>query len=76
VVWIPDSLEELEALLQEGYFDETHYREAKTEIPPGTKGSKELAKDLASFAVDGGALFVGVAEPESGRFVFRPTSAG
>jgi hypothetical protein len=61
VQWIPESINELNDLLNEGLFEETHYRDAKRQIKAGVSGSKELARDLASFAIDGGLLFVGVA---------------
>ena len=50
-----------------GLLDESHWMELKREIPR-TKGSNvELARDLASFAVDGGVLVIGVDEDDLGR---------
>lgn len=55
-----------------GLLEEGHFVDAKAMIPPGRHGNQELARDVASFAVDGGTLLVGVAEPEPGRFVLEP----
>jgi hypothetical protein len=50
-----------------GKLDETHWLELKREIPT-TKGSNaELARDLASLAVDGGLLIIGIEEVDLGR---------
>ena len=50
-----------------GLLDETHWVELKESLPPGNRGSNtELAKDLASLAVDGGLFVVGV-EDDDGR---------
>lgn len=49
-----------------GLLVESHYFELKSIIPSGTSANRELARDLASFAIDGGALLVGLAEPKDG----------
>jgi hypothetical protein len=42
---------------------ETHVLELKRELPPGSdSANKELARDLASLAIDGGLLIIGVDE--------------
>lgn len=44
-----------------GLLDETHWVELKQDLPPANKGANtELARDLASLAVDGGLFVVGV----------------
>jgi hypothetical protein len=45
---------------------ETHRLELKRELPPGSDSSnKELARDLASLAIDGGLLIIGVDEDKN-----------
>jgi hypothetical protein len=46
---------------------ETHYLEAKAEIPGGARGAGMIAKALCGLATDGGVLVVGVAEDEHGN---------
>ncbi|OUS91941.1 helix-turn-helix domain-containing protein [Rhodococcus sp. NCIMB 12038] len=52
----------LVAAMEEGLLTESHYLDLKAEIPKGSSKNRELARDLASFAVDGGTFVVGVAE--------------
>ena len=67
--WRPSSEAELEAALNEGAFTETPKREAKQQL----RGSKDQAKDMASFAIDGGLIVVGVSEIKAeGRFELAP----
>jgi hypothetical protein len=46
---------------------ETHYFDAKREVGPSSGDRKELGRDLASFAIDGGALLIGLAELKEER---------
>lgn len=63
-----ESVAALESLLESGEFEENHYLEAKEVLPLGSKGKNiELARDLAQFAIDGGALVFGVAEDKQER---------
>lgn len=65
--WSPTSWQDLQAAATRGQIDESHWVELKREIPT-TKGSNsELARDLASLAVDGGLLVIGVDEDDLGR---------
>lgn len=66
VYWIPGSELELKDAIKNGNADETHFLEFKASIPEGNSGNKELARDLASFSLDGGVVIVGVAESETG----------
>lgn len=67
--WRPSSEAELEAALNEGAFTETPKREAKQQL----RSSKDQAKDMASFAIDGGLIVVGVREIKTeGRFELAP----
>ena len=60
----PKDLDELRSFLDNG-FGEDHYREFKQQLPPK---NKDIARQLAGFAIDGGSLAIGVAEPEPDRF--------
>ncbi len=60
--WTPTTEADLREALSNGLLEETHYLELKRELSPGKGNNKELARDLAQFAVDGGALIIGVDE--------------
>jgi hypothetical protein len=64
------SEEDLQELIDNGVLAESHYLDVKREIP--AKKNDELARDLAQFGIDGGALIVGVDEPAAGQFVLYP----
>jgi hypothetical protein len=70
--WTPVSEADIQAALDEGLISESHYLDLK-EVP-STKGqNKESAKDMASFAIDGGTLIVGIAEDKDNRlFTLAP----
>jgi len=66
--WPPTTLEALREALDQGILGETHQVELKRDIPTGSTANEELASDLASLAIDGGILVVGIAEhAESSR---------
>lgn len=71
--WRPADIVDLQRALDDGLFAERRHVEAKQEIPrpEGAKRRRttnaETARDLASLAVDGGRLIVGVAEDDSGQ---------
>jgi hypothetical protein len=54
-------------LIDEQLIAETHYREFKRELPSGAGPNKELARDVASFAIDGGQLVIGIEEDKPSR---------
>ena len=59
--WSPNTENELEQAGSAGLLDEGGGRlEFKREVAAGAPHNRELAKDLASLAVDGGLLLVGV----------------
>lgn len=60
--WTPSSEADLREALTNGVLEETHYLELKREISAGKGANKELARDLAQFAIDGGTLIVGIEE--------------
>jgi hypothetical protein len=55
---------------------ENHFLELKREIPPGKGNNQELAADLASLAVDGGTIIVGVAQRENDAPALVPQPLG
>jgi hypothetical protein len=59
--WTPKTEADLQAAITGGLIEEKHYFDAKEQL--ATKGdNKELARDLSSFAIDGGTMIVGLAE--------------
>lgn len=64
--WVPRDEAALADSARYGLLAESHYLDLKEVIPPGAGKNRELARDLASFAVDGGTLLVGVAERDDG----------
>jgi hypothetical protein len=64
--WMPKTEADLQAAVDGGLFEESHHLDLKK--APNSKGdNKELARDLASFAVDGGTLIIGVQENKESR---------
>ena len=66
--WEPKDLDELRSFVENGGASETRFYEFKQELP----SRNQVAKALAGFAIEGGALVIGVAEPEPGRLEVRP----
>lgn len=60
--WVPRTEAAVREAAEGGLLDEGHYLDVKREVPSGPRGNRELARDLASFAVDGGLLLIGVDE--------------
>ncbi len=65
--WQPRSLVEVQAAIANGTLTEGHWLDAKERLDGGPSANAELARDLASFANDGGALLIGVAENRTNR---------
>lgn len=72
VFWSPTSENEFRQAIANGIFDdESHWVEIKREPGTPSKGNnKEIAKDLASFAVTGGMVIYGIAEGPDGERPF------
>ncbi|GAA1995188.1 ATP-binding protein [Catenulispora subtropica] len=70
--WMPKTESDLKAAIDNGLIEESHHLDAKKEV--ATKGdNRETARDLASFANDGGTLIIGLAEDKAnGRFMLDP----
>jgi hypothetical protein len=64
--WAPKTEADIQAALADGTAEESHYLDFKESLA-GKADNKELARDLASFAVDGGTLILGVAEDKANR---------
>ncbi len=64
--YVPRTQEQLEKLGSEGLLAEDHHVDLKRELGHGANANKELARDLASFAIDGGVLYIGVDEGDPG----------
>lgn len=65
--WQPQDEAALDAALQDGVLDENHYRDVKRSIGDTPSARKETARDLASFAINGGVLIVGVHEDKAAQ---------
>ena len=70
--WIPATEDDLAQAARQGLLEETHYLDIKASIPSGGSSNRELARDLASFAVDGGTIIVGVSESDGGAPELTP----
>lgn len=70
--WTPRTEADLQAAIDQGLLAESHYMDLKREPSSGKSANKELARDLSSFAVDGGTLIEGVQENLDGSFTLCP----
>lgn len=64
--WMPKTEADLQAAIDGGLFEESHHLDLK-KAPNSKSDNKELARDLSSFAVDGGTLIIGVQENKESR---------
>lgn len=64
--WTPAGWSDVVEAAAGGLLDESHWVDLKQELPVGKRThNTELAQDLASFAVDGGLLVIGVEDHNS-----------
>lgn len=64
--WTPAGWSDVVEAAAGGLLDESHWVDLKQELPAGTRThNTELAQDLASFAIDGGLLVIGVEDHDS-----------
>jgi hypothetical protein len=64
--WTPTAWSDVVEVAAGGLLDESHWVDLKREFPAGKRThNTELAQDLASLAVDGGLLVVGVEDHDS-----------
>ncbi len=72
-MWIPRTVEELEHAVESNSVTESHYLDCKEFTAPNGV-PKTVAKCVASLAVDGGVLILGVGEDKQAQhFVMKPT---
>lgn len=64
--WTPGNEADVQAGIDRGLLGESHYLDLK-EVPATRGDNKEAARDLVSFAVDGGTLIYGIAEDKANR---------
>lgn len=60
--WQPRSVADVEAAIDDGTLRERHWLDVKASLGDTDGAKKGIARDLASFANDGGALLIGVTE--------------
>jgi hypothetical protein len=60
MIWLPNDEAQLKDALDQEVFKERHTLDFKGALPPGKGANRELAKDVAQFAIDGGTLVIGV----------------
>lgn len=66
--WAPQTWEDVVTAAAGGLLDERHHIELKKAIAPPTKDTnRELAKDLAALACDGGVMIIGVVDKDHGQ---------
>lgn len=66
-MWTPRTQSDIELAISEGSIAENAYLDVKRESGDTAGSRAETAKDLASFALNGGALLIGVAENKAER---------
>lgn len=67
--WNPRTEDELRRAADNGLLAETHYLDLKRELTASKNANKEHAKNMASLAIDGGALLIGLDEDKQARTV-------
>jgi hypothetical protein len=72
MAWPPRTESELRDALAEGLLVESHHCDLKQEIGSGTGANRDIAIDLAAFAVDGGHIFIGIKEAEGVAKALHP----
>jgi hypothetical protein len=71
--WQPRSVADVQAAIDDGTLAERHWLDVKESVGTSDGAKKELARDLASFANDGGGYIIGVAEDKStGKLTLAP----
>ncbi|MFZ1287573.1 MAG: hypothetical protein WAR57_11130 [Candidatus Phosphoribacter sp.] len=72
--WTPETESDITSAITQGLLEETHFLDLKRELGSGRAENRELARDLAQFAIDGGALLVGVEEVKGGAPRLAPVA--
>lgn len=63
--WVPTDWAAVVDAATGGLLDESHWVDLKQELPRGRTHNTSLAEDLASFAIDGGLLVIGIEDNNS-----------
>ncbi len=71
-MWLPTTEAELRIAVESRLIPEGHFLDFKRELGATESSRKETAQDIASFALDGGVLIIGVHEPKSGSYELAP----
>jgi hypothetical protein len=71
--WSPKTEQDLRDAADGGLLGESHFADFKRELGSSPNANRALARDLASFAIDGGTLIVGLDEDKAtGNFNLAP----
>lgn len=65
--WLPETYDVVISDVRGKQVVENHYIELKSTYERTDSGRREMAKDIAALALDGGSLVVGIAEDKNGR---------
>lgn len=65
--WTPLTYQDVLDALSAGLLEESHHIDMKREVGDTPGARKETARDIASFALDGGALLIGLEEDKPNR---------
>lgn len=65
--WQPKTVDDVQVAIGDGTLRERHWLDVKAEIGSTDSAKKTLARDLASFANDGGGLLIGVREDKTAQ---------
>jgi hypothetical protein len=67
--WQPRAVEDVQSATDDGTLRERHWLDVKAAVGNSDASKKDLARDLASFANDGGALIIGVKEDKPNQIL-------
>lgn len=68
--WAPKTEDDIRVMVDSGLIKESHYVDAKRETGGTQSERRETARDLASYAIDGGALLFGVGEDKESHAMY------
>ncbi|WP_051155025.1 AlbA family DNA-binding domain-containing protein [Mycobacterium marinum] len=60
--WRPTTLAEVETAINNGLVEENHFLDLKRELTRAASATRDIAKDIAAFSIDGGLILIGVDE--------------
>jgi hypothetical protein len=60
--WQPTTLAEVQTAIDNGLLEESHFLDLKRELSSAQSATRDIAKDIAAFAIDGGLILIGVDE--------------